>query len=186
MLYLNTGSIQGWSQIVSTNLDSMAPHVWTKKPQPASSTTRSYKGGFPAVLGVVMDGSRYTAPPTIFSYLTLLASAGKAQLDFTQGNLDAPFSQVFTINAPATVVMPNTTALNPNKVTLTFTPSTGLFTGSFTLPGPPARKADFSGAIIPHLNRGVAHFTLPQTPVPPQTSANSPILSGKASLGPKP
>jgi hypothetical protein len=62
---------------------------------------------------------------------------------------------------------------------MTLTASTGIFSGSFVIPGAPSRTALFYGALIPNLNQGVGFFLLPEPAAPPLTSVTtSPIWSG--------
>lgn len=172
MLYTNRGSIQGWSRVNAGRHSVTDPLTWVKKS--ILTTTRSYKDGFPDTLNVTLDGSLYNPATALFTQLALAAGTNNTVISFSQGGLDAPFSQSFQIIAPSAVKPPLVSpTLNPNKVVLTgITAASGLFIGSFTI-GTPARKADYSGIIVPHLNRGGGHFLLPTTSV-----ATSPILSG--------
>jgi hypothetical protein len=123
------------------------------------------------------------------------SSAGAAKLAFTLGGLDTAsltFNQLIRISSPSATSLNNTatvaaynlaTSTNLNKVAITtFTAPTGLFAGSFTLPGTPARLGPFSGQIVRIIGtttttQGYGFFLLPTG------TSTSPKLSGKVLLG---
>lgn len=174
MLYANKGSIQGWTRVGSSRHTVAEPLTWKKTP---TTALRSYRNGFPTTLNVNLDGSLYDPKTLLFTALDLASTGGNnTYIEFTQGNLSQAFSTTFRIESPNVITPPAVSAINnPNKIVLSsLVPTTGLFSGSFTLPETPARKADFRGLIVPHLNRGGGHFLLPQSSL-----LTSDILSGR-------
>lgn len=186
MQYKNTGSIQGLITIDGTtgdlNEETDITFDWHKVPQTAATVDRIYKTGF-FKAGQNLVGGKFAPANHVFSFLDLTpgSTAANAQAGFSYGGLSAPFSQLFDVKAPSTVTFPS----NASGVKITFTPATGLFTGSFSQ-GTPARKADIAGVLVRTANgsvkQGFGYFLLPQVPGPSQTAANAPILSGKVSL----
>ena len=95
----------------------------------------------------------------------------------------------FRIGSTNTLTMPTfASTLNPGKVTCAITPSTGSFTGTFTLNDSPGglRTVPFHGWLVPGEGKGYGYFMLPQladpTALPPITATTSPILSGRVVL----
>ena len=81
--------------------------------------------------------------------------------------------------------------LNPGKITsLTLTPSTGAFNGTFTLTDGLIVRSNipFQGQLVPTDAKGYGYFLLSQladpSAVPPTTATTSPILSGWMVLEP--
>ncbi len=191
MLYANTSSLTGWQTMDNVTRDVGGTCTWSKISQPLSSTSRSYKAGFPAY-SLTLVGGKYTPVNNVFSFLGLAAGTGNAELDFAQGGLAAPFTQVITITAPSTISGLVAPAVNPNTVKLTITPANGLFTGSFVQPGLTSttpRTATIFGVLVRNtqgsIKKGYGAFVLPMLPsaTPPvTTTATSPILSGKVGL----
>jgi|GEM_PF-422376 len=182
MLYTGTGSMQGYLFISNTNGDVQGQPSWTKIPQPLASTTRSYIEGWPVQSFNATGGRWATTGTNIFALLGLNTGTNNTAIQFSLGGLTAPFSKTFSITAPNTVTFLATTD-NPNKVTLTITPGTGLFSGKFEQSG--GRKADFFGALWKNqsapASRGSGFFNLPGTLPTPTTSE---ILSGTARIVP--
>lgn len=185
MLYGNTGSFQGWAFTGKGGVFDDGPLNWTKKPQPANSTSRSYKDGFPAVMDVRMRGNLYTTPAVLYSMIGLQDGSpanDNILMQFDQGGLTAAINQLASLYSPNRVVLPTSTTLNPAGVKFTFVPATGVFTGSFST-GTPARKADFSGIVVPFSRSpAVGYFLLPQAPVGTESPTKTPILSGSAQV----
>jgi len=100
---------------------------------------------------------------------------------------------LFNITNPSVTGFTNVASFitNTNSVTLpTLTPSTGAFSGDFTIPGTTTalnRKASFSGQIVRLIGttttmQGYGYFLLPKVPSTGQTVKTSPKLSGRVLL----
>jgi hypothetical protein len=214
---ITAGSVHGWVKISN---DSSTPPVnggkalldgtidWLKKSQAASSTTRSYKQGFPLHhLDVV--GGRYMAPAAgqvLLGFVDGGVGTTNATLKFSEGGLTGPppiIGSAMAANVGAVpvritsinkVVMP-TGAANPATVSLTITTSSGLMSGSFTLKNDPdptdiaapvallTRKANYAGVLVPRLGMAMGHFQLAELPslqgAVKTTLSTSPIWSGQ-------
>ena len=216
---LTAGSVHGW--MLAKADDPMTPvnnhHPvldgtvdWKKLPQATTSTTRSYKAGFP-LHTLTVTGGAYAAPATNTPVIgiTDLGSGNDAKLTFTDGDLISSayvsggspagsaagtLNQSLRITTTNAVIMPTGTT-NLCAVTLTLSATTGAIGGSFTLkdnnPLPPytllTRTVPWSGVIVPRLGKGIGQFLMPQLPSagPPLTSpTTSPILSGPVTLVP--
>ncbi len=210
------GSAHGWVKIS----DDAAPTVnggralldgtidWLKKAQATSSTTRSYKQGFP-LHNLVVAGGRYGAPAAGEVLLGLVdggVGTTNASLKFTEGGLTGPAPIVgavmasnvgsvpVRITSTNAVVMP-TGSDNPAGVSLKINASSGLMSGSFTLKNDPdptdttapiallTRKASYAGVLVPRLGVGIGQFQLAELPSEQgavKTTLNtSPIWSGQ-------
>ncbi len=132
-------------------------------------------------------------------------SITNAALEFAEGGVQLSTTNpnvVFTVRSVSSIVMPAAnTPLNQAATKLAIVPSTGLFSGSFTLKDTDpvtnrlyTRPVKYFGMIIPDPSTnadafqrldgiGAGYFTLNQLPdtnvVPPTTLTNSPILSGQ-------
>lgn len=193
MLYASTGSIQGWSQIAGQNVDGTVD--WFKASQSATSTARSFKAGIPRH-SLTVFGARYLKPGVGEMLFGLTAGADNAQLRFIDGGLAPEFDQLFEITTTNTARMPAGTHLNPQQVRLTLTPTTGLFSGSFTLRNDDprdvtlpiavlSRLTPFNGLIVTRagLNAGIGPFNLAELPdATGETVSNTPLWSGAVML----
>ena len=166
---------------------------------------RTYVAGWPnAPVALEATGGKYYPPTGTGIVLGLPdysanADPTNAKLEFdgagvpTTPNLNSPPATI-QIKAPATVILP-VPGMNPAGTTLTLVPSSGAFTGTFTLTnGTLTRKVTFQGLAVPQLSTpsdvldavGYGYFLLPQLPdntaVPPTTSTTSPIRSGLVTL----
>ncbi len=227
MLYTNTGSAHGWVQASGTApnllLDNRANFTfdWMKNPQTA--VTLNYKGGIP-LHSLTVIGASYVKP-TVASPLVLsiapVTSGTNAQLVFSEGGLAAlndtgitpavhiagavNAGQLTTNNAfrilgtdtANSVSLPNP---NPATISLTISPTTGTFGGSFILHGDQDptksttslvinRTATFSGVCVtrgggtPPFVKGVGYFLLPELqPYPGLSVTAAPLLSGQVLL----
>jgi|GEM_PF-6086183 len=156
-------------------------------------------GGYNGILNVIQSSGRYTPPQTLTEIvmgLPVAPAANNVEMRFTDGGVNIvtdtttnpptrtllvsknPDVNQFTVAAPAIVTMPVATAASD---TLNFVPSTGTFSGTFTLVdvdavGTPAitRNVNFYGMILGHRNvakkngdgaeAGFGYFTLPKLP----------------------
>ena len=224
MLYTNTGSAHGWVKASGSDpsqlLDTLGTFNWLKKPQTA--VTLNYANGFP-LHNLSVIGGKYVKP-TAASPLVLglgpVSSGVNAALKFSDGGLEAlTFAGPPAVNIAgaaninelvdnaafrlAGTAAANTfTAPSPNKAAITFTvsPTTGIFSGSFTLHGDQDptkttasltinRTATFNGICVtratgmPTLVQGVGYFLLSELqPAPGLAIKSAPILSGQVTL----
>ncbi len=171
-LYVNTGSVHGWAQISGSLVDGTVD--WQKAPQPVSSTTRSYKGGF-SLHDLTVEGGKYTKPATGARAIGLTEALHAV---LTDGGLADPIAQPVTLTTGNVFQIP----ANAINLKLGVNTATGLITGSFTQPGlKPAtpRKADIFGAMIPGSDMGTGFFNLSENPdAVGETPANTPLHSG--------
>jgi hypothetical protein len=101
-----------------------------------------------------------------------------------------PIQSPFRLTTRHTALFP---APNLNRLKMNFYAPTGFFTGSFTTTDmltndkPFTRHANFRGMVIPGINRGGGFFLMPALPDPVNepsvSSSQTPIYSGKVSLG---
>ena len=158
---------------------------WIKTPQPASSTTRSYKGGF-LLTDIPVSGGQYTKPISgqVLWGLANVASipgAGNAQLSFEKGGLEFA-ANCADLTAMDVRVSVSSVAqkLSPNPTVLSIAIHTinGYFGGSAILkdhmPALVTRSMTFYGVISSQQAKGKGYFLLSQLP----NSAASPQLSG--------
>lgn len=174
--------------------------TWLKLPPPGAAPDASSLTDF-GPLSLHITGGTYLPPGPGLRILGLppvIAPATNATLAFSLGGLEAAaqqFTQPVRIANPGTKSLTNTAAIaadnasgnpnpNPNRVSMTtLTASTGIFGGSFILPGAtPAlnRSATYTGQVVPTPTepRGFGFFLLPQS----QTSGTAPKLSGRVQL----
>ena len=167
--------------------------TWLKPATPVKTADTVYRDGFgPLALQVL--GSTYLAPGKNERVMSLPAGATStstnAQFSFANGGLAPDFDQAVRIANPVlngvtnTATIPTPTA-NPNKVAIpVFTAPTGLFSGSFIIPGATTalnRTAPFFGQIVRVglTTQGYGYFLLPTG-----TAATAPKLSGSVELKP--
>lgn len=139
------GSVFGWLGFSNT-----PPHntvygdlQWTRPAVPAS---KLYPGGFAFAVGGF--GSRYTAPAAGERVLDLTG----AVLTLEGGDLAEPVLCDIELGAD-NKVMNNST----NKLTVTITPATGLFSGSLAHPVT-GKPIQFKGALLKNANMGGGYF----------------------------
>jgi hypothetical protein len=193
MLYGNTGSAQGWQEMMSEyyNYDQNMPQTlpmmgevlingvldWYKIPE-ALPASRSYAQGIPLHVQTTMGEKNI--PPSGEVVLGFGPPPGNALLSFTEGGIGFGFSQIFNISTLNVVSFPT---VNPNQVKMTtFNASTSKFSGNFTLTGSGenprptlttkksgtstsiSRTANFNGVLLRRLGKGVGYFLLNQLP----------------------
>jgi hypothetical protein len=143
----------------------------------ASLSHRTYRRGF-ETLDLEAGGGRYRAPPIGTIFMNLPRSAqNNARLLFSQGGL-LPGEFALRFDNPVGSLQKVTT---PSALKLVFSPSTGLFSGSFsTTQSGPTRLVNFSAMAVPDALswRAAGHFLVPDLPQPGQTLLSSPVLSG--------
>lgn len=184
-LYVAKGSLYGYVTIGNGANHPVAlfgsPVSWTKN----VTADRNYKSGFTPALALVLgEGGLYTPPAANTAVLGLPDSgtSSNAETIFASGGLTPPFSQTFIISPKNVVTVPTGPIFNPRTLTFSIAPATGVFNGTFKIPGTPVRSASFSGVITHRKGdanaskmAGYGFFTLPQA-LP--TATTSPILSG--------
>jgi hypothetical protein len=176
VLYSNHGSVQGLPVIASPSLTGTLN--W-RKTAAASASDHTYPGDFGSVdLG--LDGVKFVAPTTGTTFLGNADAAGNVKIAFTEGGIASAAvtnlpNQTFRLTKTPSAVFDPSTLVNPNKVAMTITASTGYFTGTFYLKdGTVNRKLTYRGIFIPGRNEAFGAFTLVQLP----GSTTSPVLSG--------
>ncbi len=197
------GSMQGWVKITGNDLDSVAPFDWMKLAQLPTSTTRSYKSGFP-LHNLTVVGGKYVPPTNVTSALSLSAPPNNARIIFNEGGIKdstlgvaGSLAQIFSISATNAITMPAGLSNNPGIVTLAaFSATTGAISGNFTLTDNDprdlvspfvtvTRSTPWSGVLVPRLGKGVGQFQLANLPTnvaPATTPSTSPQLSGNVVL----
>jgi hypothetical protein len=134
-LYSGKGSLVG-SSLLDTNLpdsDLSGNLLWFKQAQPGA---RYSPAGF--TNGVAMVGSSYRPPDATNAALNLTSGT----LAFTNLELGLAFENQITLSPPATIAN-----LSPNKISLSLSKPTGLFTGSVTPPSG-GKAWPFSGVLL--------------------------------------
>lgn len=180
LLYGGKGSILGHLAIAADPAHTTQGTLhWQKL---TATTARDYAPFGPHSVSVHGGLHTVAAPALGLATGHYLFSDGGVGLSATTPNVPVTISTLnkLTIGTP-----------NPGTVTsLTFSASTGSFTGRFVLKDPPAapRTVTFQGQLVPALSQGYGYFLLPQladpAAIPPTTATTSPILSGKVVLGP--
>ena len=209
-LHANRGSCFGKLTVTPVNAPTdntvSGTLSWLKPASLAAAKDTVYSDGFSLDLTVM--GSTYIAPLKGQRVLGLPAPAAtpvtatNAKLGFTLGGLAPDFDQLIRVANPSTTGLTNTATVvaynasgapnpNPNKVAITtFTAPTGLFAGSYIIPGATTalnRPAPFFGQIVrvfgpTTTTQGYGHFLLPSVPTGVQTVTTSPKLSGSVEL----
>ena len=141
-LYRGAGLAVGWLQFdtnqPTTDLSGLVN--WTKP----RLVAEPYNGlGFTNEM--MLQGSRYTPPPG-----APLLALTTASIGFTNGNLPAFFANDLLLDPDGAVTVPNG---NTNKLSVSFTRATGLFSGAVT---PPylTTPVPFKGAVLQKQSRG--------------------------------
>jgi hypothetical protein len=144
-LYGGKGVVNGWLTFSGgtppANIGGSI--TWIKDPIP---TAKFYPGGF--TLTPSAAGELYT-PPVSGNPILPFASG---TVSFSGGNLDSDFSNDITLGAN-NKVMNN----SPNKLSMSFVPSTGLFNGSVTPPSG-GRAFPYHGIVLGISGVGYGYF----------------------------
>ena len=94
-------------------------------------------------------GTRYAAPAGTNKILNLIAS----ELLLSGGNLAQDYTNTFALGLSS-----KATNVGPHALTLTFTPSTGLFKGSLTPTNTGAKAIAFAGAVLQKTTNAAGYF----------------------------
>ena len=141
-LYKGKGSLISWVNFTNElTTDVSGFFTWFKQ----TNIAKYYPGAFTNDATIV--GSRFVAPTT-----NAILNLSNAIVTFTGGNLTTDFTNTIAIDARSKVINQNT-----NKLTLTFSKSSGTFSGSVT---PPAggKAIAFKGAILQKQTNGAGFF----------------------------
>lgn len=196
-LYRSTGSLLAEISVTNdVNRTVSGSLTWSRNPQAPSQ--RSYQPGFIPIFYTVTGGA-YLAPASGVPVMGLPTIANNARLTFLEGLVSSAVVSpdiTFTLGTAAAGIFPTfTSGNNPNRVALSVSRSTGIFSGQFTLVNPLTltknltRVAKFRGVIARDgtNSTGGGYFTLPKLPSPLTDPANTTaILSGQVNLLPAP
>jgi hypothetical protein len=144
-LYGGKGVVQGWIAFDdSTPAQNLSGSVtWIKDPQSA----HLYPDGF--LMDLAPFGGIYTPPATRADPILALTDG---TITFSGGNLAADFSNDVTLSADDKI-----SNESPNRLTMSFVLSSGLFNGSVTPPSG-MRPMPFHGAAFQGDDRGYGYF----------------------------
>ena len=185
-LYTAKGSMRGSYTIASGHAMSLGTDgiVWYK----LATTDQNYKAGF-GPLSLAFGAGGLYSPPVGVAVMGLVDQGtftADAKVTFTGGSLVSPNSislpfEVSNLNTCNFTIPPTP---NPNSITGKVDKNTGVFTGTFVMPGTPSRTATWFGVITPQKTAptkmaAYGAFTLPQT-------TGGPILSGSTVVTPYP
>jgi hypothetical protein len=160
--------------------------AWKSEPSPKS---RLYAEGLE--LGVQLVGAKHFAPAAGMLLFGGMDQSRPIFYSLEHPSLfPEPIQSPFRLTTRHTALFP---APNLNRLKMNFYAPTGFFTGSFTTTDkltndkPFTRHANFRGMMIPGINRGGGFFLMPALPdplnEPSVSSSQTPIYSGKVSLG---
>lgn len=132
--YGGLGLLAGWVERVDQPTADLTGDVtWIK---PSNTGSILYPDGF--TIASTLTGSTYTAPASTSRILNLV----NGLFTLTGGDLDTPLTNAFSL-APGSKITNN----GVHKITLTFVPATGLFSGTLT-PTNTTTALKFSGAVL--------------------------------------
>ncbi len=141
-LYKTNGSLVSWvtfsNEVIS---DFSGLFTWFKQ----TNVAKYYPGAF--TNESIIAGSRFL-PPTTNAILNL----SNALVTFTGGNLAADFTNTIAIDAKSKVINQSS-----NKLSLTFSKSSGTFSGSVT-PPTGGKAIAFKGAVLQKQTNGAGFF----------------------------
>lgn len=141
-LYKGKGSLIIWVNFTNEpTTDVSGLFTWFKQ----TNTAKYYPGAF--TNESIIAGSRFV-PPTTNAILNL----SNALVTFTGGNLAADFTNTIAIDAKSKVINQSS-----NKLTLTFSKSSGTFSGSVT-PPMGGKAIAFKGAVLQKQTNGAGFF----------------------------
>ena len=144
-LYAGQGSILSWITFSNAPSEDLSGDVsWIK---PVLATAKYYPGGF--TFETVASGSVYTKPAIGQKVLELT----NGELVLTGGNLAQNITNLVTLLANNKI-----TNSSINKLTLTFTPATGLFKGTVVNPAALTSKPiAFNGVVLQKLSAAAGY-----------------------------
>jgi hypothetical protein len=136
-LYSGKGLVVSWIQVETNDLGGAL--VWLR---PSGVTTKSYLGSFTNAVNAT--GLPYTS--------SAVAGPVHNSLTFSAGDLPAAFSDSFNLDSRLRLVRPVT-----NQLKLNVTASSGLFSGSISIPQVEGRVS-FQGVLFPSATNGFGFF----------------------------
>ncbi len=142
--YSGLGSIYGWLKFINTNPPNYVGGVvsWIK---PAQTTSKAYTNGFN--FETMATGEAWTPP-----------AAGSRALEISNSIVVFEESGILGFTNNVYLTLNNTvTNASANKLTFTFAPKSGLFSGSVTVPGT-TQSILFKGAMLQDDNEGFGSF----------------------------
>jgi hypothetical protein len=140
--YTGKGIVIGWIQFTGAVSNGFSGQcAWTKP----SGSTAPYSGGLTNAISV--SGSNYKQPPVAFR------AFGGSQVVFTGGGLSAPITN--SVNWGPDNKIGN---LSLNKLSLSVTPTTGLFKGTVVDPST-GKTVQFQGVLFEKGNVGLGYFS---------------------------
>jgi hypothetical protein len=143
-LYSGRGSLLSWVKFESSDADDLHGDViWIK---PALPRAKFYPDGF--TVSTTASGSQYTRPAAGNNVLTFT----DGQVVLTGDSLDQDITNQIQVGARNRV-----TNVSDNKLSLSFTPSTGLFKGRVTDPAT-SKPISFSGVVLQKSDVGRGWF----------------------------
>ena len=137
------GSLLGW--LTFTNLTELRGPVFWSKPASPKGICPS---GFSWLTSV--NGTRYNPPAGASNVFGL--SSVSLTLSLNGEEFSGTYSNLFTMNQRNLAYGTNT------RLSLTFTPATGLFQGRISDPVVPGKKLSFSGVVMQDQARGFGYF----------------------------
>lgn len=164
LLRTNTGSIQGWQEIVPQTQRLNGNADWRQTAQPRAGGQRAYKLGFlPQTLTV--SGSRYLHTPTaILDLDQTMPVLQEARLIIELGGAEDTLALSAEPSGKLSFITTSTHFPRLQSCTIS---TTGLITASYLRtdsPTPPkiiTRTTDLHGLIIPHLGQGTGFALMP-------------------------
>jgi len=199
-MYSNLGSMAGrlvltpgsGGQFAENSISGLL--TWLKP----ATVSRSYPRGF-GPLSLAVFGKYLASNYQGWDVIGMPSSGQLASLNFAGGGVERSFvnpNVQFVYTDARKVVLPVIGGVeNPGKTTLSIPYFTlpwkapganGQFSGAFQLvDGTVKRDVTYQGMIVRTADtstKAFGYFLLPQIPVPPETSTNSPILSGQVSI----
>lgn len=135
-------------------------------PRPEGSRDLTFSQGVP-VRTIRAVGNKYSKEENFDNFLEPAGLVtDSARLSFL-GRSDpdvSAFGQNFILRAPSRIILPKLGDLNPNGVSLTLSPTTGLYSGRYKDPVT-GRSGSFNGVLVHHYgsdeNRGFGQFVFP-------------------------
>jgi len=143
LLYTGKGSLHGWMQFTNEDSSDIAGTLsWIKL---TNSAAKFYRAGFTNEHDAV--GSAYVPPTT-----NRVINMTNGTVEFRLGNLLESITNNVLLTTNNKI-----TNLSSNKLTLTFTLTSGLFKGSVTDTNT-GKAIPFTGALLQKLDSGYGHF----------------------------
>jgi hypothetical protein len=146
-LYTGKGSVWSWLAFDAYNNPARGLEGDLSWIKPAQLGVRYYPAGF--TNEVVAEGSRYTQPAGLTNRVIHLTNG---VVSFEGGNLSAPFTNLVSLTLSNRVINASS-----NTLSLSLTLSSGLFSGSATVPGT-RQNVWFKGALLQNMDVGYGYF----------------------------